>query len=67
LDLALELLVVVNEILESKLYALLQLRDCKIFVLLGSFLASDERLHPLENEKSKSIEVAFHKFLMEGN
>lgn len=67
LNLALELLVVINEILERKLYALLQLRDCKIFVLLGSFLACDERLHPLENEESESLEVAFHQFLMESD
>ena len=60
LDLALELLVVVNEILERELYALFKLENGKILVLLGSFLASDEWLHPLENEESECLEVAFH-------
>jgi hypothetical protein len=41
LNLALELLVVVNEIIERNLYALFKLENGEILVLLGGFLASD--------------------------
>ena len=41
LNLDLELLVVVNEIIERKLYALFKLENGETLVLLGGFLASD--------------------------